>query len=174
MVRGFGIVEVLLVVALAALLALLAVPGLRTLQANSATVVEEQRVLALLRLARSRATTARTDTVLCPLAAVAATPQCGDAFGGWLLFRDGNGDGRFRADADELLRLERTGARRSLQVLGRGGDPFSAAITYRADGTVRRPATLRLCVSGATRSRRLVVSMTGRVRRVRGEAACAA
>mgnify|MGYP006290541993 CR=1 FL=1 len=37
MVRGFGIVEVLLVVALAALLALLAVPGLRTLQANSAT-----------------------------------------------------------------------------------------------------------------------------------------
>ena len=172
--RGFTIIELLLVTSLVALLLSLGVPALRTLQGNIVTTVEHHRLLSLLRVARSKATAGRRRTVLCPLAAGAPEPTCGPAAGAdWLLFADGNGDRRFRPDDDELIRVEHGARPEMLQVLDRRGEPFAGAIAYRPDGSVYTPATLQLCGSAAARNVRLVVSMSGRARTAREDLPCA-
>jgi prepilin-type N-terminal cleavage/methylation domain-containing protein len=65
-VRGFTLPELLMVMALAAVLLVLAVPALSTLRGNMATAAEAQRLLSLLRVARASAAAGRVDTVLCP------------------------------------------------------------------------------------------------------------
>jgi len=172
--RGFTIIELLLVTSFVALLLALGLPALHTLQGNLATAAESQRLLSLLRLARAGATARQGRTVLCPLHTGGTTPACGAPFNdGWLLFLDANGDGAYASGDDELLRMERVPRRRALRVLDARGRGFAGAVTYRPDGSVLRPATLRLCAEGAQRRRRVVISMTGRVRTAREASPCA-
>ncbi|HKK22453.1 MAG TPA: GspH/FimT family protein [Pseudohaliea sp.] len=172
--RGFTIIDLLLVTGLVALFLCIGLPALRTLHGNSLAAVEHHRILSLLHTARARATAGRRSTVLCPLAAPGQAVACGPAAGeGWLLFGDGNGDRRFQAAKDEVLRIERTRSRNGVRVLDRRGEPFAGVISYRADGSSITPATLQLCASASTHRRRVVISMTGRVRSVREPAPCA-
>jgi type IV fimbrial biogenesis protein FimT len=163
-----------MVVALSAVLLVLAVPALSTLRGNMATVAEAQRLLSLLRVARASAAARRIDTVLCPLASP-ASPACGDFFsGGWLLFADENRDGRYRPGQDALIRVEQSPSRRALHAVDARGRTFAAAVSFRPDGSVRRPATIRLCTDLGKRTQRVVISMTGRVRTAREEGRCVA
>ncbi|MHA7816199.1 MAG: GspH/FimT family pseudopilin [Pseudohaliea sp.] len=172
--RGFTMVDLLLVACLAGLFLSLGLPALRTIQGNIATTVEQHRLLSLLRTARTAASAGRRQTVLCPLASGAGDPACGAASGeGWLLFTDGDRDLSFRSDDDDLLRVERLARRGELHVLDGRGRIFAGAIAYRPDGSVRTPATLTLCSGGGTRTLHVVVSMTGRVRTAREEQPCA-
>jgi type IV fimbrial biogenesis protein FimT len=173
-VRGFTLPELLMVMALAAVLLVLATPALTTLNGNMATAAEAQRLLSLLRVARASAAAGRVNTVLCPVASQVA-PACGDAFsGGWLLFADENRDGRYRPGEDALIRIEHSPPRRALHATDRRGRNFAAAVSFRPDGSVRRPATIRLCTTHGARTHRVVISMTGRVRSAREEGTCLA
>lgn len=170
--RGFTLIELLLVTLLLALLLSLGVPALRTLQGTIATSVENYRLLSLLRVARTSATRAHRHTVLCPLVHTSG-PACGATPGaGWLLFSDVNGDRRYTPADDEMLRLERVPVRRGLVIRDRRGATFTGRVTYRPDGSVLKPATLRLCAGAARYAVRVVVSMSGRVRTVKEEAPC--
>ena len=171
--RGFTLVDLLVVTCLVGLFLSLGLPALRTLQGNIATAVEQHRLLSLLRTARTAASAGHRQTVLCPLASRSGAPACGAASGeGWLLFADGNSDLSFRSDDDDLLRIEHLARRSELHVLDGRGRLFAGAIAYRPDGSVRTPATLTLCSGAGTRRLHVVVSMTGRVRTAREEQPC--
>ena len=173
--RGFTLLDLLVVIALVGLFLNFGVPGLRTLQGNLATTVEQYRLLSLLRTARSAATLGHQRTVVCPVGVEHAEPACGEAAGaGWLVFADGNGDRRYSPGDDELLRVERIPKARSLHVRERGGEPFDRTLIFRPDGSVLTPATVELCAASSPRTARIVISMTGRVRTERAPLPCAA
>jgi hypothetical protein len=112
--------------------------------------------------------------VVCPVDDEQAGPACGEAAGaGWLVFADGDGDRRYSAGDDELLRVERIPKTRSLHVRERGGEVFDRALIFRPDGSVLTPATVELCAASSPRTVRIVVSMTGRMRIEREQAPCA-
>lgn len=172
--RGFTLLDLLLVTALIGLFLTLGLPGLQTLRGNLATSVEQYRLLTLLRIARSAAAHGHQRTVLCPVDAGRSAPACGAAAGaGWLVFADGNGDRRYQPADDELLRVERIPAARSLQVRDRDGAAFDRPLIFRPDGSVLVPATVELCAGRSRRTLRVVVSMTGRVRTEREPIPCA-
>ena len=173
--RGFTLLDLLLVTALVGLFLTLGLPGLRILQGNLATSVEQYRLLSLLRTARSAATHTHQPTVVCPADGEQAAPACGQAAGrGWLVFADGNGDRRYDPADDALLRVERIPKGRSLRVRDRGGEVFDRALTFRADGSVLTPASVELCAGRSRRVVRIVISMTGRVRTERESVPCTA
>jgi Tfp pilus assembly protein FimT len=173
--RGFTLLDLLLVTALIGLFLTLGLPGLQTLRGNLATSVEQYRLLTLLRSARSAATHGHQRTVVCPVDAGQAEPACGtDAGAGWLVFADGDGDRRYSPGNDELLRVEHIPRGRSLNVRDRGGEVFDRALTFRPDGSVMTPATVELCAGSSRRTLRIVISMTGRVRTEREQLPCAA
>lgn len=172
--KGFTLIELMLVTALVGIFLALGLPSLRTLKANMITVAEEQRLLALLRLARASATYGHGNALLCPLDARSA-PACGSSAGeGWLLFQDRNADRVYNDHTDQLLRLERLSSTRELRVLRANATPFSGAVTYRPDGSVAQPVTLRLCAPGSTRVQRVVINLSGRIRRAREAMLCPA
>lgn len=172
--RGFTLIEVLLVTALLAVVLVIGIPALRTLQANIGVAAESSRLLSLLRFTRAQAAVSRHNTVLCGRAVAEHTPGCAPAGAdGWLAFVDRDGDGAFDAGADTLLR-ELPPPSQPLAVVDRDGDPVSGAIAFRPDGAALRALTMALCAPGATRSRELVISMTGRVRTARVGGPCGA
>lgn len=171
--RGFTLPELLVVVALAAVILTLGLPALGTLRANVATVAAGEELVTLLGLARAGAATRGVDAVLCPLVAGGGAHACGvSVTQGWLLFLDRTADGVYRDGEDEVLsvRAFREGA--EVQVLDRRGEEHTGGLVYRPDGSVRRPTTFRLCHPGARRSRLVVVSLTGRVRTALDTASC--
>jgi Tfp pilus assembly protein FimT len=173
--RGFTLPDLLLVACLVAVLLVMGLPGLRTLNGNFATSVEQHRLLSLLSAARSAAIHGNRRTVLCPVDVEQPEPDCGPGAGaGWLLFADTDGDRHYRPDEDKLLRLERIPRSRALRIRDRRGDMFDSALTFRPDGSVVTPATLDLCAAGSQRTARVVISMTGRVRTEREHVPCAA
>lgn len=169
--RGFTLLELLVAIAVLAVLTALAVPAGRALQGRALVAAESLQLLTLLRLARTRAVLAGTDAVLCPLRAGDDGPACAVARGeGWLAFSDHDGDRDFDA-GDTVLRMAAS-AGPALDVTTRSGAPFTGRIVYRADGTVSTPTTLQLCVGPERPGRRLIISMTGRVRTTREGLTC--
>ena len=172
--RGFTLLDLLMVTALIGVFLTVGLPGLRILHGNLATTVEQHRLLTLLRIARSAATHGHQRTVVCPVDAGQAEPACGRAAGaGWLVFADGNGDRRYSPGNDKLLRIEHIPSARSIEVRGRSGGVFDRALTFRPDGSVLTPATVELCAGSSQRTVRVVISMTGRVRTQRKPLPCA-
>jgi type IV fimbrial biogenesis protein FimT len=170
--RGFTLVESLLAVALVALLLALGMPSLRVAQASLRTTIETHRLRSLLEIARVEAVAAHADVVLCPLAAESG-PACAERYvDGWLLFRDADRDGRYRPPTDQPLRIEYGDGGSALRVTDRNGAPFSGGIIYRPNGSVTRPATLRLCARAARFTVAMVVSLPGRVRISRENVPC--
>jgi Tfp pilus assembly protein FimT len=172
--RGFTLLDLLVVIALVGLFLTFGAPGLRTLQGSVATTVEQYRLLSLLRTARSAATHGHQRTVVCPVDVEHAEPACGEGAGaGWLVFADDNGDSRYSPGDDELLRVERIPKARSLHVHEGGGEVFDRTLIFRPDGSVLTPATVELCAASSPRTARIVISMTGRVRTEREPLPCA-
>ncbi|KGE03727.1 GspH/FimT family protein [Pseudohaliea rubra] len=173
--RGFTLLDLLLVTGLLATFLAVGLPGLHSLQGKVVATVEQQRLLSLLRLARASASAGQRQTVLCPLAGGRSQPACGDdAADGWLLFADSNGDRRYLPGDDELLRVERLPGGPGLRVLNRRGDAFASVLAFRPDGSVLTPATARFCAEASPHTLRVVISMTGRIRTAREAGACAA
>jgi type IV fimbrial biogenesis protein FimT len=171
--RGVTLPELLVVLALVALLAILGSPALAALRANLATALAAQHLASLFGLARASATARGMDAVLCPLVRSGPRAACGASFSqGWLLFLDRNGDGSYRVGDDEMLRVHLEPA--GLRAVDREGEPFAGTFVYRPDGFVRQPATINLCHRSGGRVRGFVVSMSGRVRKTRGNGPCAA
>jgi prepilin-type N-terminal cleavage/methylation domain-containing protein len=172
--RGFTLPELLIVTTLVAIFIGIGMPGMRTLHGNLATGVEQHRLVSLLKTARAAAIHRHRRTVVCPADAEEAELACGSAAGaGWLVFSDGNGDRRYSAADDELLRSERIPSTRALHVQDRNGEVFDDVLTFRPDGSVSTPATVQLCAGGSQRILRIVISMTGRVRTEREQVPCA-
>jgi type IV fimbrial biogenesis protein FimT len=170
--RGFTIVELLITIAIVAILASLAGPSFSLLLERNRISTITNQFTGALTYARNEAVTRNRRVVVCKVAdATLALPQCqaGSAWdNGWIVFIDDNGNSQL--DANEML-LRVTGAiPANYSILSQG--PATSWIVFNANGLARfRGAVLGATYAvtpptgvSSTSSRVIVVDTTGRSR----------
>ncbi|MDX1594871.1 MAG: GspH/FimT family pseudopilin [Gammaproteobacteria bacterium] len=157
---GWTLVESLIVVALIALLAGVALPGLGDLLAGSRIKATASRFMTHVNLARTKAILRSQRVVVCPSSDGLTCLGDGDWHRGWLVFEDRDGD-REHAPGEPLLqvsgsrdgiRLETSHMRRRLVFQPTGLSPASNG-TYTVCGERAGAQPLAVIVSNAGRAR---------------------
>lgn len=177
---GFTIVELIIVVIVAAVLAGIAVPNLSEFIKNNARATRVNTMVTALNFGRNQAVTRNTRVSVCKSAGFA---NCdGGAQGhwfhqGWIVFTDtgvrGTVDG-----TDQVLRIFQPDMGGNATLYGRNGGGNINGISYRNNGmaedltvgaTTLTPGTIfNYCDDrGAAKARAIVVSTTGHVRLTR-------
>lgn len=164
---GFTLVELIMVVAMAALVVTVAVPAFQQIIARNRQSTHANQVVASLALARSHAVFRNRQAVLCPSL---DGGSCADSYRwdqGWIVFEDADRD-RERDAGERLLRVVQTLT---------GGRIFTSpgrrTITFRSSGAQAGTsggsnATFTLCANGKSpKPAAVVLSNTGRARIVR-------
>jgi type IV fimbrial biogenesis protein FimT len=159
--RGYTLVELLVALALAAILFGIAIPAASGALESTRAATVESNLLASLTRALQRAAVTGTRSVLCPSRDGARCSDGPDWSGGWIAFLDRDGD-RERDLEETLLcaepalpgrvRLRSSTGRTRIVFQGNGGNAGSNVTFTLCDGR------------GPTRARSLVLSNTGRLR----------
>ena len=118
--RGFTILELMMALAVTAILAMLVVPNMRDYLRNSRLSSAGNDLLHSLAVARAEAVKRQTNAIVCSSASPStAAPVCdGSPFRGWFVFADTNNNGVF--DAADII-VERHG-------------PVDPSVTVKQDG----------------------------------------
>ena len=166
--RGFTVIELAIVLAIVAILARLAAPGMSRLAAARALAAQSSEFMAALRFARAQALQRGSAVTICASAPAGPPPACqgphaADWRGGWLVFADhdrrGVPDGRAA-----LLRVQQP-LQRSGGVAGTRGSISFTAAGYSTDASshylfsppgeaaVDAPPAVMVCVSKQGRPR---------------------
>jgi type IV fimbrial biogenesis protein FimT len=129
--RGFTLVELMVTLAVAAILTVVAVPATQRLLAARATASQADELAESLRLARSEALRRGGVVSVCASSNVnAASPQCAAQWlDGWVVFTDFNHDGVIDANEPIVKVASPQGALASL--VEAGGLP---AVSFQANG----------------------------------------
>ena len=138
---GFTITELMITIAVAAVLAGLAAPSFRGMFQNNRLATQTNTLITHRSLARSEAIKRNLDVVVCRSAnPTAAPPTCGgtaqDWSTGWITFADVNRNGTFDNGTDVLLKVSE-GVTGDITLNTNG--TTDANIIYVADGTARVP-----------------------------------
>lgn len=177
---GFSLIELMIVVALLAIVAAFAMPAFQSLIASSRLTADTNELIAGLNLARSEAIRMQRRVILCRTtssngaAVLSATTGCvttadSTPWQAWAVFIDGDADGVFDAN-ETIVRTQVVGTSLNLvsnTALGAAGN----RIVFRPDGLARahgatglQSADINVCdQSGALASQnmRVVSLMTG-------------
>jgi type IV fimbrial biogenesis protein FimT len=174
--HGFTLIEVMIALAVLAILVSIAVPAYSTMLVNHRLAAQANGLLTALHLARSEAIKRNGRVVVCR--AVAGADACGASGGwqgGWIVFADANNNAAL--DADETL------IRREPPLLGgytlAGNGPVAAYASYTPMGLAKltsgafQAGTWTLCppVADSGEARQIVLSITGRPRVKKASAA---
>jgi type IV fimbrial biogenesis protein FimT len=162
---GFTLIELIITLAIAAILLTIGVPSFQGMMRNNRVAAHTNEFLSSLNLARSEAIKRGLRVVLCP---GNQTTGCAAAWGGdeWMVFVDANNNGQW--DAGELiLRVHQLGGNNTLQNVT-WPDLF---ISFGPDGMTRRlnnaPQAGRLSLSlcnANNRRNEIVINFVGRAR----------
>jgi len=158
---GFTVLEVLLVLAITAILLILGIPALQSYEMRQRMSACINLLHTQLALARNEAIRFNTQVVACPGNVASGCTEATDWSDGWIVFGDLNGDRRYQ-ETESVLRVEpgleqmvirSSSGRTSLRFYPNGSAPGSnSSITF---CDARGPAN----------ARKLVISNTGRIRR---------
>ena len=164
--RGFTLVELLVVLAVGAILLTIAIPGYAFLVNSSRLAAVTNDLVTALHLARSEAIKRSIRVTVCKTSnAMAETPVCDTTASwqqGWLVFVDGGTKGVIDS-GDALLRVQdRAPAAATITFSN-----YSTYVSYLPRGTSQAPnglanGKLHVCVAGEQRD--IVVTRMGRIR----------
>lgn len=165
---GVTLAELLVGVAIIAVLLTLAVPGMTALTESSRLSGATNEFLGSLHLARSEAIKRRTRTVLCPSLNGASCKHEAHWHAGWIVFEDANNNAL--VDNDEAVIQVRHALPAGMRLTG--NPPVSDFISYTATGRTKRTTgafqagTLTVCNASSSNmlARRIVISSSGRPR----------
>ena len=165
---GVTLIELMVVVAIVAVLAGAAVPSLAHLVDGMRRDAMSNEALAFLWLARSESIQRGVPTVVCPSSDGHQCDEAGNWAGGWMVFADTNADGR-RDPGETILRLREALPHGCVM---RGNTPVARYVAYLPSGRSTlvsgafQAGTLSLCRPGAGTMEvsRIVLSATGRPR----------
>lgn len=157
---GLTLIELLVAVALFAILASLAAPNMKSFMRGNRLTAATNDLVTSLNLARSAAVKRATAIKIC----ISNTTQddCNTGTGnwenGWIIFIDDNGDDAIAA-SEKVLRVSRSLA---------GGTTirspqFASTITFNGDGSANAIGSFKICdeEANANRSRGINISLTG-------------
>ena len=182
--KGFTLLELMMVIAVAAILGALALPNMQNFAQNSRLTTQNNDLIADLNVARSEAIKRNGNVVICRSAsATTATPAC-DTGGtpawenGWLIFADApSATGTFNntyaaTDGDIILRAR--GPLEGSNTLRGNVTALNNLLVYSRLGvtTLAAAATpyyFKICDSrGTAKARSIELEITGRARIARG------
>ncbi|MCB1915255.1 MAG: GspH/FimT family pseudopilin [Rhodocyclaceae bacterium] len=161
--RGFTLVEMLMTMAMVAILAAIGVPSLRGFIVSNRLSSYANDVLAAVSLARAESVRRGRRAVFCPVAVDAAgTPDVsacidpGDAtWPGWMVFVDVNANGAPDA-GDTVVRADVFGGGDSVVLASESLRQAASRVVFRPSGIARTAAgaiqqfNLRVCEAGVT------------------------
>ena len=165
---GFSLMESMIVLAVAAILAGLALPGFQeTLQRQRAASTMHALVTQLAQV-RNTAITRRVPVTVCPSLGDGRCRPEPDWSAGWLAYHDPERSDQPRSPTD-ILREEQRPADGPVKVLGTAG---RLRVRYQPSGrSGGNNLTLRIC-TGATLHGEVIVNNVGRARTRRAQGAC--
>jgi type IV fimbrial biogenesis protein FimT len=137
---GFNLVELLVVMTLAAIVMGIGIPSYRYVTNSNRVSTEVNALLGDMMLARSEAIKQAQPVSVCPSAHGTACDGTTSWENGWIVFSDVNGDGAFTVGTDNLLRVQKAFATAT--------DTFQSdnaveVVTYNREGfAVNQPTTL--------------------------------
>jgi type IV fimbrial biogenesis protein FimT len=177
---GFTLIELIITLAIGAIILTQAVPSFLTTIQNSHLTTETNKLVADINIARSEAIKRGVNVIVCStanpslFAAGVHDPDCGGANDwdtGWIVFADDNGDGSFAVANDSLIRIGEGQATGSSV----GFSTADTVISFSNDGLLN-DATARSIIicddRGTSSSREIIVSLTGRPRLNKTVGAC--
>lgn len=160
--NGFTLIELMIVIALVALIASYGIPQFNTMMQNGRISTQVNELQGLMQLARSEAVTSRVTTRIC-----ASTDQATCNTNSWeqgmIVFRDVDDNGS--AAAAELVRV--------MPAVTNGNTirGVNGALSFSTDGTLTAGAMLRICdTRGANSSRQVRLNTAGQSRISKGNA----
>lgn len=157
--RGFTLIELMLALALAAVIGSLAAPAMSDFAARQRIDAAANELTAHINLARLQAVTHAERVVLCPSSDGAECTGMNRWDVGWIVFRDRDNNGRPDA-SDDLLRVGAALQRLAVDSAGR------IRIRYQPDGTAGGSnLTIKLCDPDRPEiARAVIISNPGRPR----------
>ena len=167
---GFTLVELMMTLAIAGIIATQAVPSFANMMARNRLVTQTNNLVADIHLARSEAATRGVQVVLCQSADPRdPTPSCGGTANtwttGWLLYTESDGTAGFLSSGgDTLIRIGHP-AHAVITVMS-----DSTSLQYNSDGTASSAAVFAICDTddGTTTGRQININGVGRPRLTSG------
>lgn len=165
---GFSLIELMVTLAIAAILLTLAAPSFSQLINNNRIVSESGSLAQDLAVARSEAVTRATTVTVCP-----STSGAGCTATAWelgrIVFADVDGDGTVDAGSDTVLRV--TGPLAAGSILNAAGYTALAPLRYLPAGNASAAGSFTLCRSGYL-GRIVSVNTAGRTNTVATATVC--
>ncbi len=164
--RGFTLVELVMVLAVMAVLVTFAVPSLRSLMDSSKLTAASNSLLSSMHLARSEAIKRGTRVVLCKTADGVVCAERGGWEQGWMVFHDINNNGERDGNEVVIQRIEPLAA--SLRLTG--NSTVARYVSFISTGGTKlisggfQAGTLTVCNHSASEARQIVLNAVGRPR----------
>jgi type IV fimbrial biogenesis protein FimT len=165
---GITLLELMVVLAVAAILLSLAVPALTGVVGSGRLASASNMLVASLHLTRSEAIKRNARAVMCPSANGAACADGGGWHQGWLVFHDANNNAALDGGESVILSQEAL----SPDVRLTGNQPVARYISYSPSGAAQlvsgafQAGTLTVCLRSPepAAARQIILSSTGRPR----------